>query len=71
VILTDNLGMCRLSAEFVQRLLNDDQKAYCQQVCEDMKRRVEVDPNFINCIVTGDETWVYGYDPETKSQSSQ
>jgi hypothetical protein len=22
-------------------------------------------------IITGDETWVYGYDPETKLQSSQ
>jgi len=22
-------------------------------------------------IITGDETWVYGYDPETKFQSSQ
>ena len=22
-------------------------------------------------VITGDETWVYGYDPETKKQSSQ
>ena len=28
-------------------------------------------PEFIKTIVTGDETWVYGYDPETKFQSSQ
>jgi hypothetical protein len=27
------------------------------------------DPNFISNIITGDETWVYGYDPE--QQSSQ
>ena len=25
----------------------------------------------IKTIITGDETWVYGYDPETKFQSSQ
>ena len=28
------------------------------------------DPDFINAIITGDESWLYGYDPETKSQSS-
>jgi hypothetical protein len=27
--------------------------------------------NFISAIITGDESWVYGYDPETKQQSAQ
>ena len=26
---------------------------------------------FMETVVTGDETWIYGYDPETKQQSSQ
>ena len=25
------------------------------------------DPDFMNTIITGDESWVYGYDPGTKS----
>ncbi|GFX65455.1 mariner Mos1 transposase [Trichonephila clavipes] len=29
------------------------------------------DPEFMKLIITGDESWVYGYDPETKQQSSQ
>ena len=29
------------------------------------------DDNFFKNIITGDETWVYGYDVETKVQSSQ
>jgi hypothetical protein len=29
------------------------------------------DENFLKRIITGDETWVYGYDVETKIQSSQ
>ena len=29
------------------------------------------DKNVIKKIITGDESWVYGYDPETKQQSSQ
>jgi hypothetical protein len=27
--------------------------------------------NFMERIVPGDETWVFGYDPKTKRQSSQ
>jgi hypothetical protein len=29
------------------------------------------DANFISTIITGDECWVFGYDPETMQQSSQ
>jgi hypothetical protein len=28
-------------------------------------------PKFLNTMITGDESWVYGYDPEIKMQSSQ
>ncbi|UYV68475.1 hypothetical protein LAZ67_5004422 [Cordylochernes scorpioides] len=28
------------------------------------------DPHWLKIVITGDETWVYGYDPETKRQSS-
>jgi hypothetical protein len=29
------------------------------------------DENFLKRIITGDETWVYGYDVEMKMQSAQ
>jgi hypothetical protein len=29
------------------------------------------DPEFLKTVLTGDETWVYGYDTEMKVQSSQ
>jgi hypothetical protein len=25
------------------------------------------DPDFMSTVFTGDESWVYGYDPETRS----
>ena len=56
---------------FLLRLLSDDQKALCIPVCRDVKQKARDDPNFTFNIITGDETWVYGYDPETKQQSSQ
>ena len=32
---------------------------------------VSDDGNVLKKVITGDESWVYGYDPETKQQSSQ
>ena len=32
---------------------------------------VNEDPDFLKRVITGDESWVYGYDVETKAQSSQ
>ena len=32
---------------------------------------VRDDPNLLKRVITGDESWVYGNDVETKAQSSQ
>jgi hypothetical protein len=37
-------------------------------VCRELKQQSRDDPNFISNIITGDETWVYGYDRVTKQQ---
>jgi hypothetical protein len=70
-ILADNLNMRRIFARFVPILLSDDQKALRVSVCRELKQQAREDPNFISNITTGDEAWLYGYDPETKQQSSQ
>jgi len=36
-----------------------------------LKNQIESDPNFLSKVITGDESWCYGYDPETKQASSQ
>ena len=35
-------------------------------VCTELKDRLEADPNFMENIIIGDESWVYGYDLEIK-----
>jgi hypothetical protein len=70
-ILADNFNLRRISVRFVQRLLSDDPKALCISVCRELKQQAKDDPNFISNIVTGDETWAYGYDSETKQQTLQ
>jgi DNA-binding Lrp family transcriptional regulator len=69
-ILTENLGMHRIAAKFVPRLLTDDQKQNRADVTKELLDRAN-DDNFLKNIITGDETWVYGYDVEMKVQSSQ
>jgi len=69
-ILAGNLNMRCISARFVLRLLSDEQKAYRVSVCRELKQARE-GPTIISNIKTGDETWVYVFDPETKQQSSQ
>ena len=62
-ILADNLNMRCISVRFVPRLLSNDQKALHVSVCREFRQQARDDPNFISNIITGDETWVYGYDP--------
>jgi len=70
-ILTADLGLRRVSAKFVLKLLTMEQKQLRLEITQDMLDYVESDSNFLNTVITGDESWVYGYDPETKAQSSQ
>ena len=40
-------------------------------VATNMLQEAESDENFMGQIIMGDETWIYGYEPKTKRQSSQ
>ena len=70
-ILTPKLMMHRVAAKFVTRLMTDDQKTNRVRICKELVHRSEEDENFLSRIITSDESWVYGYDIETKVQSSQ
>jgi len=52
-------------------ILTAEQKNWRLSVATNMVQEAESDEKFVGQIITGDETWVYGYDPETKRQSSQ
>ena len=70
-ILTEKLKIYRVAAKFVPRLLTEEQKQNRVTVSEELLDRSNNDENFLKNVITGDETWVYGYDVETKVQSSQ
>jgi hypothetical protein len=59
-----------MSAKLVPRLLTQDQTEHRATACRELLQRAENDATFLLSIITGDESWVYGYDPETKQMSS-
>ena len=69
-ILTGVLALRKVSAKFVPKLLTMEQKQLSLEVAQDMLDSANSNPEFLNIVTTGDEPWVYGYDPETKAQSS-
>ena len=70
-IFTDILGLKRVAAKFVPKLLNFDQKTRRMTIAQEMLNDVNGDPDLLKKVITGDESWVYGYDVKTKAQSSQ
>ncbi|UYV73168.1 hypothetical protein LAZ67_10002077 [Cordylochernes scorpioides] len=49
----------------------EEQKDVRMDVCKNMVEMTRTDPEWMQKIITGDETWVYQDDPETKCQSSK
>jgi len=68
--LTTDLNMRQVSAKFVPRVLMVEQKQQRLSISLELRDSATSDSSFLGNIV-GDETWVYGYDPETRVQSSQ
>ena len=61
------LGLKRVAAKFVPKLLNLDQKIRRMTIAQEMLNDVNEDPDLLKRVITGDEPWVYGYD---RSRSS-
>lgn len=71
-IIHDHLGLVKLSARWVPRMLTADQKRRRVTVCTELLGRFQQDPeNFLKRLITQDETWVHHFDPETKIQSKE
>lgn len=57
-IITDDLGMQRDSAKFVQKIFTHDQKDNCLHIVCDMLDCGNPNPKFIKNVRTGDESLV-------------
>ena len=68
---TDVLGMKRAATKIVPKLQNFRQKQCLMDIAQEMLTTFSNYPDLLTKFITGDESWVYGYDIETKAQSSQ
>ena len=67
----EELGMHHVAAKFVPTILTADHKQQRVNICTELRQLTSDDETFTSRVITGDESWVYGYNPETKQQSSQ
>ncbi|XP_011054411.1 PREDICTED: uncharacterized protein LOC105146071 [Acromyrmex echinatior] len=67
-IVVNDLGLRRVAAKLVPKELNFMQKRDRVDIAKYMISKTESDPTF---IITGDETWVYEYDTQSKHQASE
>ena len=63
--------MSRVSAKFVPHVLMVEQKQQCLSISLELHYRTTSDSSFLGNVIMADETWVCGYEPETRVQSSQ
>ena len=71
-IIHEDLDMRKLSAKWVPKCLNADQKRQRCQSSEQILENFRRDSNdFPSRLLTMDETWLCHYDPDTKQQSTE
>jgi len=67
-ILTEDLDMRNACAKMVPKELTEEQNQRRVTIHQDLLERQD---DILGHVITGDETWVYQYDPETKWQNAQ
>ena len=70
-IVHEDLGKRKIRSRFVPHKLTDEQKAKQMETSGDFITMCDQDPSFLRTIITGDETWCYQFDPESKRQSME
>ena len=61
-IMNKILGMTRVCAKFIPKLLTTEQKDLRSKIAQDNFEMVNDDENVLMKVITGDESWVYGYE---------
>ena len=69
-MMSNHLDMKKLSTRWVRKLLTPIQCANRVDCCQEFLQESEVSPdNYFDCMVTGDEIWVYYYDPLSQEKA--
>lgn len=70
-ILHEELGVRKLISRWIPHLLSDDQKTARVRWCrKTLQRFNRGESKHVYDMVSGDESWIYAYDPDSKQQST-
>ena len=67
----DTLGYSKVCARWVPRQLTEVHKQFRLEACSEFLEYCQSDKTFLHRIVTGDETWVHHFEPESKRASME
>ena len=70
-ILTQDLDMSKVWAKMVPKNLTTEQKVNRRDVFLDLLNPLEREPEFFIRVITGKESWILEYDPETKRHGQE
>ena len=70
-IIHERLGMNKVCSKWVPRLLTSVMRADRRACSDELLAMVEAEPDFFKRLVTGDESWVHHYDPETQAEAKE
>ena len=66
-----SLGFSKVCAHWVPRQLTTEHKIDRIDACTDLLEQSQRDKTFFQRLITGDETWIHHYEPESKRQSME
>jgi [histone H3]-lysine36 N-dimethyltransferase SETMAR len=66
-----DLGLKKIASTYVPHRLTDEQKEERVRCAERFIAAADENPDFLTCIVTGDETWCFQYEPTSKRMTAQ
>ena len=65
-----NFGLRKICVRWVLHLLTDEQKQSRVRLASQVKEKYDkCDPSHLQEIVTGDETWIYHFQPDSKAKN--
>jgi len=71
-ILHEHLGLSKVRARWAPRFLTPVQKSFRVETCSELLAIYSATPdNVLSRLITGDETWIHHWDPDTKQESMQ
>ncbi len=69
-ILREDLRVKKVAAHYVLKILTTDQCLHRMQVCQRNLDRLAQEPFLLRHVISGDESWVYSFDPVWKHQAA-